>query len=248
MGRCFRRQCAGWVGGWVGGCGVGCGVGVGVVVGGGGGGLRRCMRARHLAHRVCLHGRHLPVSKALRLGLLPQPAAPTHTRTTASHICCLPIHLFELLTQLPPPPVFCSPTTCCSRQTSRASSQMWGSRACRSAGECSPQAAHHISRGTCRPPSPQACWPLAPPTGLQAPDPAPTPRSPHPHPQSRTFMSDLPALVGTWAYVAPEILMGGVNCSNAVDIYRCAAWGAGLPGANSEGPFHGSLLLTLIWG
>ncbi|PSC73768.1 serine threonine-kinase [Micractinium conductrix] len=37
--------------------------------------------------------------------------------------------------------------------------------------------------------------------------------------QSRTFMSDLPALVGTWAYVAPEILMGGVNCSNAVDIY-----------------------------
>lgn len=36
--------------------------------------------------------------------------------------------------------------------------------------------------------------------------------------QQGTFLSDLP-LVGTFAWVAPEILMGGRNCTAAVDIY-----------------------------
>jgi serine/threonine protein kinase len=39
--------------------------------------------------------------------------------------------------------------------------------------------------------------------------------------QTRTVMSDL-SLVGTFAWAAPEILLGGLNCTKSVDIYRCA--------------------------
>lgn len=37
--------------------------------------------------------------------------------------------------------------------------------------------------------------------------------------QTRTFLSDLSNIVGTYAWVAPEILMGGRQCTQAVDIY-----------------------------
>lgn len=37
--------------------------------------------------------------------------------------------------------------------------------------------------------------------------------------QTKTCLSDLPRLVGTFAWVAPEVLMGGRNCTNAIDMY-----------------------------
>ena len=36
--------------------------------------------------------------------------------------------------------------------------------------------------------------------------------------QTKTFLSDLP-LVGTFAWVAPEVLMGSHNCTHAVDLF-----------------------------
>lgn len=35
--------------------------------------------------------------------------------------------------------------------------------------------------------------------------------------QTHTFLSELP-LIGTFAWVAPEVLMGGHNCTSAVDL------------------------------
>ena len=36
---------------------------------------------------------------------------------------------------------------------------------------------------------------------------------------TKTCLSDLESLVGTFSWCAPEVLMGGKNCSTAVDIY-----------------------------
>ena len=46
--------------------------------------------------------------------------------------------------------------------------------------------------------------------------------------QKGTYLSDVP-LIGTFAWIAPEILVGSKQCTSAVDIYRWAvqARGAG---------------------
>lgn len=38
------------------------------------------------------------------------------------------------------------------------------------------------------------------------------------HIQHGTYLSDLPQ-IGTFAWIAPEVLMGGQNCTSAVDVY-----------------------------
>ncbi|PRW33966.1 serine threonine- kinase receptor R831 [Chlorella sorokiniana] len=38
--------------------------------------------------------------------------------------------------------------------------------------------------------------------------------------QTRTFLTGLPHMVGTFSWVAPEVLLGGQSCTSAVDIYR----------------------------
>lgn len=38
--------------------------------------------------------------------------------------------------------------------------------------------------------------------------------------QKGTYLSDVP-LIGTFAWIAPEILVGSKQCTSAVDIYRC---------------------------
>ena len=39
--------------------------------------------------------------------------------------------------------------------------------------------------------------------------------------QTGTYLSDVP-LIGTFAWIAPEVLVGSQQCSSAVDIFRCA--------------------------